>query len=106
MDPLILTSTRNNTHGDFMDNARVSQFLKKYFRHEDNRRVQRGQKRLTNTQMDSLDMMAAKIGRIFAGDPDFDDHWDDIAGYAHIANHKAGSNEERHDHTNTEAISS
>ena len=27
-------------------------------------------------------MIAHKIGRILAGNPDFKDHWDDIAGYA------------------------
>jgi hypothetical protein len=27
-------------------------------------------------------MIAHKIGRIIAGDPDFRDHWDDLAGYA------------------------
>lgn len=89
-DQVTLTGERNNTHGDFADNARVSQTLKNIFRLENNRRLQRGQKALSFTQMDALDMIAAKIGRILAGDADFPDHWDDIAGYSHIAIHKAG----------------
>lgn len=94
-DQVALTGERNSTHGDFTDNARVSQTLKTIFRLENNRRLQRGQKPLSFTQMDALDMIAAKIGRIFAGDAGFPDHWDDVAGYAHIANRQAGSMEER-----------
>ena len=33
-------------------------------------------------QREALDMIAHKIGRIFAVDADFLDHWLDIAGYA------------------------
>ena len=40
--------------------------------------------KLEQTQRESLDMIAHKIGRILAGDPDFRDHWDDIAGYAKL----------------------
>lgn len=94
-DQEALTGERNNTHGDFADNARVSQTLKTIFRLENNKRLQRNQKPLSLTQMDALDMIAAKIGRIFAGNPDFADHWDDIAGYSHIANRQAGNMEER-----------
>lgn len=41
-----------------------------------------GWDRLTSVQREALDMIAHKIGRILAGDPNFKDHWDDIAGYA------------------------
>lgn len=96
-----LTSERFGTHGNFEDNARVAQTLKNYFRIEAAKRAARGQKPLSFRQMDALDMIAAKVGRIFAGDPYFADHWDDIAGYAHIAIHEAGENTDAH--TNTEA---
>lgn len=98
-DAITLTGVRQSTHGDYADSARVAQKLKAYFRAENILRKARGQKPLSDTQMDSLDMFAIKIGRIFAGDPDFDDHWDDIAGYAHIANKKAGIQERRDDNT-------
>ena len=94
-DQVTLTGQRQSSHGNFRDNARVSQHLKKVFRAENLHRKARGQQELTDTQMDALDMIAAKIGRIFAGDAGFHDHWDDIAGYAHIANREAGSQEER-----------
>ena len=89
-----LTGERNNTHGNFEDNARVAQTLKNYFKIEVARRAMRQQPPLTFRQLDALDMIAAKIGRIIAGDPNFVDHWDDIAGYAHIAVHEAGKVEE------------
>jgi hypothetical protein len=49
-------------------------------------RSKRLQSGLSDQQIEALEMIAHKIGRIIAGDPDFDDHWDDIAGYAKIAN--------------------
>lgn len=100
-DKAELTSKRFCTHGHFEDNARIAQTLKNYFRIEASKRAARGQKPLSYRQMDALDMFAAKISRIFAGDPDFADHWDDIAGYAHVAIHEAGENTDAH--TNTEA---
>lgn len=102
-DQVTLTGQRQSSHGNFRDNARVSQHLKKVFRAENLHRKARGQQELTDTQMDALDMIAAKIGRIFAGDAGFHDHWDDIAGYAHIANKEAGSQEVRHAAANSEA---
>lgn len=38
--------------------------------------------KLNPMQSESLDMIAHKIGRIIAGDPNVEDHWRDIAGYA------------------------
>lgn len=94
-DKIELTNERIRTHGVFEDNSRISQTLKNYFRIEAAKRTARGQAPLSFRQMDALDMIAAKIGRIFAGDPDFHDHWDDIAGYAHIAVHEVGREEEK-----------
>lgn len=33
-------------------------------------------------QKEALDMIAHKMGRILTGDPNHEDHWRDIAGYA------------------------
>jgi hypothetical protein len=35
-------------------------------------------------QKEALEMIAHKIGRILNGDPDYDDSWKDIAGYAEL----------------------
>lgn len=83
-----LTSERGKTHGSFEDHARITCELKAVFTAETYARKQRGQALLSHQQIEALDMIAHKIGGIIAGDPTFQDHWDDIAGYAHIANKK------------------
>ena len=77
---------RGQTHGDFIDHAACAQDLKKVFRHHHQRRLKRGQNPLTNMQMEAIEMNFHKLGRIVAGQSEFQDHWDDIAGYAKIAN--------------------
>lgn len=67
---------REGVHGNFEDNARISQWLKDMFR------GQRGWPVLNRVQSEALDMIAGKIGRILSGDPNHIDHWHDIAGYA------------------------
>lgn len=79
---LNLLEIRGRTHGDFSDHARITQSLKDVLREELTFRNERGQKRLTTTQLESLDMIVHKIGRIIAGNSHHRDHWDDIAGYA------------------------
>jgi hypothetical protein len=81
-----LTQERGKTHGAFTDHARITQRLKFIIREEELRRKDRGQAPLTMQQRESLEMILHKIGRIVAGDAGFADHWNDIAGYAHIAN--------------------
>ena len=84
-----LLAERGKTHGDFNDHARATQKLKSVLSDELALRSERGQLGLSPTQYESLEMILHKIGRIIAGDADFQDHWDDIAGYAKIANVKA-----------------
>lgn len=83
-----LVTERGKTHGSFEDQARITCELKAVLTKECFARNQRGQPQLSYQQVEALDMIAHKIGRIIAGDPSFQDHWDDIAGYAHIANKK------------------
>lgn len=85
-DAAKLTDERGKTHGAFSDHARITISLKAVFTAEYEARCGRGQPYLNDQQREALDMIAHKIGRIIAGDPSFQDHWDDIAGYAHIAN--------------------
>jgi hypothetical protein len=69
-----LLAERGQTHGDYSVHARITQELKNYFRAQ--------KKAMRPVQWETLDMIAHKIGRILAGDPEFEDHWRDIAGYA------------------------
>jgi len=69
---------RQSTHGNFDDNARLSQRFRAFMRSES------GWDKLTDAQRESLDMIAHKMARILAGNPDFKDHWTDISGYAKL----------------------
>ena len=70
-----ILAERAKTHGDYRDHARTTQNLKRSFR-QDIRRI------LNDSQLEAVDMILHKLGRIASGDPNFADHWDDIAGYA------------------------
>jgi len=72
-----LLQVRGNTHGDFDKNAEVTQHLKQYLR-------MMQVLPLNVMQQEALDNICQKIGRIVVGNPNHDDHWDDIAGYAKL----------------------
>lgn len=74
----VILSERQKTHGDFRDHARITYRLKQVLRDE----AEIMGKQLSPVQSEALEMVCHKIGRIFAGNPDFIDHWDDIVGYA------------------------
>jgi hypothetical protein len=65
---------REKTHGAFSEHASFTQQIKAVMRPR--------RHKCTVTQNEALEMIAHKIGRILAGDPNYKDHWDDIAGYA------------------------
>lgn len=69
---------RKTLHGDFTDDASVSQMLKSVMRDGANWRV------LTPVQAEALENIATKIGRVLSGDPNHKDHWSDIQGYARL----------------------
>lgn len=88
-DAAQLTNERSKTHGKFSDHARCTQRLKDVIQSELTIRGGSGpHERLTPQHVEAIHMILHKIGRIVAGDARFQDHWDDIAGYAHIANKK------------------
>ena len=70
-----ILAARGQTHGDYPLHAAITQAIKRVLydhyttSHSDIAR-------------ESMEMIAHKLGRILAGDPDFQDHWHDIAGYA------------------------
>lgn len=67
---------RQKTHGDFADHANITQRLKLLLHQH------RTWATLTSSMQEALDMIAHKIGRVLAGNPNHVDHWHDIAGYA------------------------
>lgn len=81
-----LVNDRRKTHGSFTDHARATQRLKEVIMSELLERHKRGQEPLSFTQSEAIEMIVHKLGRIVAGDAGFADHWNDIAGYAKIAN--------------------
>lgn len=69
---------REKTHGNFRDHSYYTQALKSVIKESPN------YDRMSEMQMEALDMIAHKIGRILAGNPDHKDHWLDIEGYARL----------------------
>ena len=72
---------RGSRYGRFIDHAKITQELKRaLFRHMDNiSKVE-----CDADQLEALEMICHKIGRIVNGDPDYVDSWVDIAGYAKL----------------------
>ncbi|MDG6881081.1 Uncharacterised protein [Phocoenobacter uteri] len=65
---------RGAVYGDFGLYAQIAQELKGIiYLYGEN---------LDGHQLEALEMMCVKIGRILSGDPNYDDSWKDIAGYA------------------------
>jgi len=69
---------RQTTHGEYLPKCDTIQNLKNTIR------ATEGFWHLSHDQMESLDLICTKIGRILYGNPDTIDHWDDIAGYAQL----------------------
>jgi hypothetical protein len=80
-----ILEARKETHGEYRDHAQYAQLLKEVINiAAAYHRPERKQMKLSHIQLESLDMIAHKIGRILAGNPNEPDHWDDIAGYAKL----------------------
>jgi len=68
---------RGKRYGEFAVHAKITMDIKRLFR-------QHAAASLDDDQLEALDMIAHKLGRIFAGDPHYADSWHDIAGYAQL----------------------
>lgn len=78
-DTITATLTeRGKRYGTFVGHAKITQDLKTVMH------IHPGWIKLADDQKESLEMVAHKIGRILNGDPDYDDSWVDIAGYAKL----------------------
>lgn len=75
METSDILAERQKTHGDFSLNSQVSQEIKAAIR-------ETAGASLSPMQLEALDYIAGKIGRICSGNPNEPDHWRDIAGYA------------------------
>ena len=76
MDVNKMLDGRRERYGEFEDHAHIAQCLK------DEMRMTDGWNRLAADQREALEMVQHKVARILNGDPNYDDNWVDIAGYA------------------------
>jgi hypothetical protein len=82
-----LLAERATTHGKYEEHAEVTQGI-----------LMAGTSwhKLTPCQRESLHMFAHKMGRIVTGNPNLNDHWDDIAGYAVLVSKDINRRKEEH----------
>lgn len=79
---------RGERYGKFAGHAEITQKLKAimlegvHMNPETTERVKSRVARMQHDQIECLEMIAHKIGRILNGDPHYGDSWRDIAGYA------------------------
>lgn len=71
-----LIAERGSRYGKFSDGATIMRNLKVVMHNT------KGWEMLSDSQKEALDMIQHKVGRILNGDPNYDDNWNDIAGYA------------------------
>ncbi len=79
---------RGSKYGPFSNHALITQALKDvmegYCQDATGKRIETNWNTLNASQKEALEMVAHKIGRILNGDPNYDDSWVDIAGYAQL----------------------
>lgn len=79
---------RGKRYGEFRHHAEITQRLKSILIEgaslstEAQARVRTRVASMQPDQVECLDMLAHKLGRILNGDPNYEDSWRDIAGYA------------------------
>lgn len=69
---------RGSRYGEFMDQARIAQEMKRTMRRGKSWGLMR------SDQQECLDMLANKMARILNGDHDYIDSWHDIIGYTSL----------------------
>lgn len=74
-----LLEARQQTHGDFSQNAIYGQELRTIFRSSPR------WPQIPPIQREALDNMATKLSRILSGQGDCAEHWEDLAGYSKLA---------------------
>jgi hypothetical protein len=79
-----LLAERGERYGDFAKNAATAQALKAQLR------ASESWPQLRPEHQQALDAIMDKVSRVLSGDPDYQDNWRDIAGYATLAVQGAG----------------
>jgi hypothetical protein len=69
---------RGNRYGSFTSHAKITQAIKRAMADSPNWAT------LADDQVEALEMVAHKVGRILNGDPDYHDSWHDIIGYTKL----------------------
>ena len=75
-DAKALITERGKTHGNWEEQAAMTNAIKRTMRYTPQ------WDELEPHQVEALDMIATKLGRILTGVSTHYDHWDDMAGYA------------------------
>ena len=81
-------SRRGGTYGDFRDNARISQNLKKAMQDSPNWQV------LPPYMKEGLELIMLKVSRMLSGDPLYADNPHDMIGYAKLIEDRAAQDRE------------
>ena len=74
--PVSIIDEREKTHGNYAQQAALTQELKSRIRAEC--------RSLSPQQQEALEMICVKISRIVCGNPNEPDHWRDISGYSQL----------------------
>lgn len=69
---------REKTYGNFFEQAHIGQALKNVVQ------LQPRWSELEDDQKEALEMICVKVARIMNGDPNYQDNWHDIEGYARL----------------------
>jgi hypothetical protein len=75
---------RGSRYGDFTDHARVCQSFKSCAIIAMPANSGRGFENLDDVAKQAIEVIFDKIARILTGDPNYDDNWHDIQGYAKL----------------------
>lgn len=78
---------RGARYGSFADQARVEQNIKRAMQDSPNWAS------LPDDSKSALEMIATKVSRILKGDPEYDDSWRDLAGYATLIVNRIAADE-------------
>lgn len=73
---------RTSKYGDYRDNANITQDCMSILM------AGRSASRLNQMHKEGIHMIVHKLSRIVNGDPDLNDSWDDIAGYARLVSER------------------
>lgn len=81
--------SRAKYYGPFIDHARYADAIHRVFE------TSRNWDKMPVDSREALRSIAGKIARILNGDPEYDDNWRDIAGYATLVEKRINGRDEK-----------